>query len=313
MALDHYISQVYLRKFYAPDLGGLMYAVRKSDLKTFTPNSESICRIEDNSTNGYLEDPRAIENLLRVIEPKYNSALRKFALGEISAGDIFVISGFIAYINTCSPAAMRLGVPHLKSMLEEVSLIADREGKFDKPPESLGAESFTELLQQNLISITVDEKYPQAIGIKSIISLIQSYGNFDWEVLHNEFVDLPFITSDFPLVVEPTRDLRVINRVFPLSPYLAVRIMPKLHLKRELCDMSFKYFRFRKRSLSRREVRQFNLSIIQCAEDLVLSSRNSALNKKLVSEFSTSKVVSKEAKLPLGNGSFLISYLRVGE
>jgi hypothetical protein len=33
MALDHYVSQVHLKNFYSPAMAGLMYAIRKSDLK----------------------------------------------------------------------------------------------------------------------------------------------------------------------------------------------------------------------------------------------------------------------------------------
>ncbi len=35
MALDHYISQVYLKNFYSNDLGPLMHAIKKSDLEYF--------------------------------------------------------------------------------------------------------------------------------------------------------------------------------------------------------------------------------------------------------------------------------------
>ncbi len=43
MPLDHYIPQVHLKNFYSPVLGDRMYATRKSDLKSFTPNSKSVC------------------------------------------------------------------------------------------------------------------------------------------------------------------------------------------------------------------------------------------------------------------------------
>ena len=61
MPLDHYVSQVHLKKFYSPALGNRMYAIRKSDLKVFTPRSEDVCRIMDGSTNAYLREDRAIE------------------------------------------------------------------------------------------------------------------------------------------------------------------------------------------------------------------------------------------------------------
>ncbi|KAA0070456.1 hypothetical protein [Tardiphaga sp. P9-11] len=75
MALDHYVSQLHLRNFYSPVLGERLYAVRKSDLKAFTPRSQDICRIDEGNRNAYLQDERAIEEFLKEIEPKYNVSL----------------------------------------------------------------------------------------------------------------------------------------------------------------------------------------------------------------------------------------------
>jgi hypothetical protein len=72
--LDHHVSQVHLRRFYSPKLGRRMFAVRKSDLARFTPNAQSVCRIEDGSTNPYLHEQRVIEEFLKGAEPKYESA-----------------------------------------------------------------------------------------------------------------------------------------------------------------------------------------------------------------------------------------------
>ena len=68
MSLDHYVSQVHLKNFYSPKLGKLMYAIRKKDLKAFTPNSESVCRIDNGSTNSYMQNPRIIEDFLEGVE-----------------------------------------------------------------------------------------------------------------------------------------------------------------------------------------------------------------------------------------------------
>lgn len=85
MPLDHYVSQVHLKNFYSLKLKCLMYAIRKSDLKSFPTNSDSVCRIESGSTNLYLQDVRAIEGFLKGIEPKYNTAIRKLAENQIDA------------------------------------------------------------------------------------------------------------------------------------------------------------------------------------------------------------------------------------
>jgi hypothetical protein len=125
MALDHYVSQVHLRNFYSPALGERLYAIRKSDGRAFTPNSESVCRIEDGSTNAYLKNDRLVEEFLKTIEPKYNAAIRQLAVGEPNPGNIYVIAGFAAYIVTCSPAGMRIQAAPLKAMLESTARALD--------------------------------------------------------------------------------------------------------------------------------------------------------------------------------------------
>ncbi|MDT0635964.1 hypothetical protein, partial [Spectribacter hydrogenoxidans] len=113
------MSQVHLRNFYSPNLGNRLYAIRKSDLKTFTPDAKAICRIENGSTNPYVTEERAIEEFLKHIEPKYNAAVAAIADGDIDEDVIFVVSGFVSYILTCSPAAMRLAVNPLEQVIEE--------------------------------------------------------------------------------------------------------------------------------------------------------------------------------------------------
>ena len=101
MPLDHYVSQVHLRQFYSPELVNRMHAIRKSDLKSFTPRSEDVCRISDGSTNEYLQEPRTIEEFLKGIEPKYNAALLAAANGELDHEAIFSIAGFVAFVYLC--------------------------------------------------------------------------------------------------------------------------------------------------------------------------------------------------------------------
>src|ERR1017187_5756499 len=89
-------------------LGDRMYATRKSDLKSFTPNSKSVCGINDGSTNAYLKEDRAIEEFLKTIEPKYNEALAKLIGDKIDEQCIYTIGGVVAHVVSCSPAGMRI-------------------------------------------------------------------------------------------------------------------------------------------------------------------------------------------------------------
>jgi len=196
VALDHYVSQVYLKNFYSPDLDGLMYAIRKDNQKEFTPNSNSVCRIEDGSTNSYLKEDRIIEEFLKGIEPKYNLTVAKVLCDEIDVECIYVLSGFVAYVLTCSPGGMRIHSELFRGAVAETARKLDELGEFPAPPAALGGGSFAELIDEKKIEIKIDEKYPQAVGISQILSHVAIFGNSFWEILVNPFDDNPFFTSD---------------------------------------------------------------------------------------------------------------------
>ncbi|MBI3419060.1 MAG: hypothetical protein HY053_02870 [Proteobacteria bacterium] len=97
-----------MKKFYSPALGNLMHATRKSDLKYFVCDAQSVCRIEDGNTNAYLREDRAVEEFLKSIEPKYTSSLEKVREDKIDEECIYTLAGFVSYITTCSPTGMRI-------------------------------------------------------------------------------------------------------------------------------------------------------------------------------------------------------------
>jgi hypothetical protein len=204
MPLDHYIPQVHLKKFYSPALGNRMYAIRKDNLKFFTPTSQAVCNIRDGSTNAYLSEERAIEDFLERIEPNYNEALNKLIAGKIDWKCIHTIAGFIAYVIACSPASMRLQAARLKTSVETRAVMMEAQGLLPRPPAGLA--SLTEVLRDGSLEVIIDPKFPQALGIQLIRHLTATYGNFKWEILHNNLDDNPFFTSDFPAAFEKTDD-----------------------------------------------------------------------------------------------------------
>lgn len=274
MPLDHFVSQVHLRNFYSPNLGGLMYAIRKGDLKLFTPDAKSVCRTEDGSTNSYLREPRIVEEFLKRIEPRYNSALKKLRADKIDSESIFVIASFVAYVYSCSPAGMRVFSEPLKATVEDMARILESKGSLPPPPRVLGGKSLTDLLRSGDIQISIDPKYPQALGIDSILRRIITFGNFEWDVLHNPLDDGAFFTSDFPIAIERTPDARILNKIVPLAPDLAIRIRPNLSYNRKNPDHSFLGVRRAIRKLSRSEVMNINRLIVRCAETTVFFRDN---------------------------------------
>ena len=311
MPLDHYIPQVHLKNFYSPVLGDRMYATRKSDLKSFTTKSKSVCVIDDGSTNAYLKEDREIEEFLKKIEPKYNEALAKLIEDKIDEQCIYTISGFVAYVVSCSPAGMRIQSGPLKSSVETVAAMMEARGLIPPPPKELGGESLVELLGTGAVEVKVDPKYPQAVGISSIRRSLAIFGNSRWEILLNGFNHSPFFTSDFPAAIEETRDRLIINRIVPLAPNLAIRISPDLTIDKNLADFSFANFHCHRRSISQKEVIEINRLIVRCAEDTVFYRDDSAWVQRFIAKNRHYRVESSISKQPRRNGSLLISRLKI--
>ncbi len=286
-----------------------MFAIRKSDLKAFSPDAHSVCRIEDGSTNEYLQEPRVIEEFLKGVEPKYNEAIDRLTKSTFDSTALYALSGFIAYVLSCSPAGMRLQSSPLQKIVEVTGQHIDKEGGFGVPPPELGGKTFSELIEQGALQVKIDPKYPQAIGISQILASASTLGNFYWEVLINEFPDSPFFTSDFPIAIEETPDLRIINRIVPLTPSLAVRLRPNLDAVDTPIDFHYALFRRRVIKASRKEVMAVNRQIVRCAEKVVFFSQDLPWIAAFVKKNANFNLETKTERIPHGNGTLLWSRL----
>lgn len=306
MPLDHYVSQVHLRKFYSPVLGSRMYAIRKSDLKLFTPDAQSVCRIMDGSTNDYLLEGRAIEEFLKTIEPNYNLALENLASGKVDEKCIYTIAGFVSYVIACSPTGMRIQSEPLRSTLEVEAEMMDAKGLLPPPPPELGGTSLSELLESKAINFKIDPKYPQAIGISTVLKNTALFGNFQWEVLHNECGHTPFFSSDFPVALEKTNDPRIFNRIVPLAPNLALRIKPDPAIDREQHGFTFERFSFRSLNLDHEEIVDLNRLIVRCAEDMVFYRDNHPWVQSFVKKNRHFRIEPHTEKIKTPTGTILV-------
>lgn len=310
MALDHYVSQVHLKNFYAPELGERMFATRKVDLKTYTCDSYSQCRIEEGSTNPYLQEPRVIEDFLKEVEPRYNTALQTLRDGKVTTAAAFTIAGFAAYVASCSPAGMRIHTEPLRSTLEVTAAMLDGQGLIPPAPPELGNKSITELLESGEVVFTVDPKYPQSMGIQTILARLSVWGNSGWEILINEHEDSPFFTSDYPIVIERSQDPRVLNRIVPLAPNLAIRIYPDLEQRKKI-DLEFNRMRFRTEKIKRSDVMRINAAIVQCAETTVYSSHNRPWVAGFIDKYSRFRIEPETQKLSTRQGQILLSTMSI--
>jgi hypothetical protein len=309
MALDHYVSQVHLRQFYSPVLENRMYAIRKSDLKTFEPRSQSVCRIEEGSTNPYLRDQRAIEEFLLLVEPCYTRSIDLLRRGACDKQAVFCIAGFISYVLACSPAAMRFFSDPLRASVLTTATLLERQGKLPPAPSSLGGKSFVDLIESGDIALEIDPKYPQALGINSILGWVSVFGNSRWEILLNK--ETPFFTSDFPIWFERDADPRIVNKIVPLAPDLAVRVCPDIALSGAARDLNFTKLQTSRRKLNRRQAVEVNRLLVRCAEDAVFYRDDQSWVQSFVEKNRRFRIEGVTERIPTGTGFLNLSTHRV--
>lgn len=312
MSLDHYVSQVYLRQFTDLQIAGRLYAIRKSDGFKFEPRTQDVCRIENGNTNPYLSDERAIESFISTIEPKYNYALEVVRSGEINQEAIRVISGFISFIQVCSPGGMRVITGPLQKIVESSARIMDKRGMFGASPPSLGGRSLSKLIDDGDVQIRVDPQYPQSFGINSIKNRAAQVANFDWEILMNSDPQTsPFMTSDFPSTVELSPDPRILYRVIPLSPDIALRIKPCLERRSNKPDFKYNSNKTKFLKLNHSAVSKINRDIVRCAETIVFYNKPLNWVENFVLKNSQFRIEPIQTTIPYKTGYLEVSSQRI--
>ena len=242
---------------------------------------------------------------------KYDAVLDKLLGSEIDSECIYTIAGFVAYVMCCSPAGMRINAGPLKSTVEAEAAILEAQGLLPHAPKELGGRSLVELLHNGIVRVEVDHKVPQAMGISSILRLIAIFGNFKWDILINELGHSPFFTSDFPIAVEETKDWRIVHRIVPLTPNLAVRIRPDFTVDTKRANFSFANFGWRRKNIGFKEAVEINRLVVRCAEETVFCRDHSAWVQKFVENNRSYRIEPNTYKLPKANGFHLVSTARI--
>ncbi len=307
MALDHYVSQVHLRNFYSNDARGRLVGLKKDDLKKFYPWSENVCRHEEGSTNAYLTEPRAIEEFLKGIEPNYNEALARVRARDLNAKTVYVIAGFVGYVATSSPSAMRQHEPQLAASVEAGMKILEAQGLIPPAPEALGGKGISELLEDGSIKVRIDGKYPQAIGISQIEGRVHIFGNALWDVLIADPADGAFFTSDFPIAFGPSYHPNVISKTVPLAPDIAICIHPQLGERGKDHDFTFPNFRAKFRRLNNDQIVELNRRLVRSAEDMVFYNRDTEWLVKFVGRNRNYRADTVVTKIPTPEGEMIVS------
>ncbi len=200
---------------------------------------------------------------------------------------------------------MRINSGPLKSVVEQTGHMLDAQGEIPRAPSALGGKSLSELLSSGEVLVDIDPKYPQSIGLRSILSQTLTLGNFTWDILLNGRDDSPFFTCDFPVAIEDTEDPRILNKLIPLPPHLAIRIRPNLVRDRKNFRFTFTSFRRTRRQCDRAEVVSINRRIVRCAETVVFFRDNFPWVPGFVRKNGGFRIKPMKKRIPHGTGTIL--------
>jgi Protein of unknown function (DUF4238) len=168
----------------------------------------------------------------------------------------------------------------------------------------------SQLISEGVVKVDVDPKYPQAIGISTILDLVGTWGNSVWDLIHNTDSDSPFFTSDFPAAIERSANGQILARLVPLTPDFSVRIYPdRGRNKRQ--DMTFSAFRPRVLAAKPSDVRAINESIARCAEELVFFRDHRDWVVPFLTKNARFRIEATTNKVPFGEGTMNISSMAI--
>ncbi|KAA0070455.1 DUF4238 domain-containing protein [Tardiphaga sp. P9-11] len=197
---------------------------------------------------------------------------------------------------------MRIHAGPLRAVVESEAALLERSGQIPRSPDILGNKLLTELLADGTLVVDIDGKYPQALGISTIIARVSVFGNSQWEVLRNQVTDSPFFTSDYPVALETHGNTGQVNWIVPLAPDLAVRIMPDERLRGMAPDLSFRRFTFRDRRIGRTEAMTINRLPVRSAEDGVFYRDQLDWIPRFIEKNRAYRIESVTARVPSGTG-----------
>lgn len=242
---------------------------RKKDLKVHPAAPKTICFEEDGDRNPYFDDPLILRTYLKAIEPRWKRCISTIEHGVADEETKWIVAGYIAFLRACSPTMRRVGTTMLEALVETTRPSVARYVQANTPQQDHAEQVVATLLHPS-VYVSVDAQYPKALGITSLIAIQKRYWESPWLILRND-AEIPFLTSDYPANPyyhnnEPQR----FHVYVPLTPQHALLITPLPDTERMHAHAQDSYG-----IVKRQQIKLFNRIVVQCAENVVLSDRQS--------------------------------------
>ncbi|MEJ0096369.1 MAG: DUF4238 domain-containing protein [Methylocella sp.] len=227
-----------------------------------------------------------------------------------------IISGYWANLLVCTPAWIRVSVDnHNRFVLANLRATEEIKSSHGKPDFKL--KHSLAALEKGIVKIETEPDYMRAMNTKNLMKYAGMFYDSDWIVLRNE-TDTDFLTSDNPVAFHDQGPWRGgkpgLPRYLPVSRkfclYCETGRNGRLDQEPDFRAPPKGHVRFATLSAAS-GVDRINDAVIQCAEDIVLSSQKTDSLGPLVDKYSSHKVCNEFIKMKLKDGFFFAMRTRV--
>jgi hypothetical protein len=281
---DHYVAQTYLESFTDSNDKLIPYYKDKNIIMGKPKSPKVVCYEIDGDTNKYFDNPRIIDSYLPQFENSWKNNVQALKNHSVDGIIKYQISGYIAFLRSCTPTAKRLGQDRIRSALQPlVDSVARKQFERDEETRFI----IQTAIENRQITTDVDRQFPHAMGISLLIELTARFFYGKWLIMLNE-TNMPFVTSDNPAVVYYHKHKTDIGHVYvPIAPDIAILIssdidattLDEYSILNNTCETD----RFAVPKMEYIEI--FNDLIIKAAEERILHRSVETWLEKKVQEY----------------------------
>jgi len=187
---DHYVARTYLKRFQNDS--NKLYVCNKDKAEYFPAHPEDICFERGWDLMKGSSDISWLKTILEDIEPKLNSAMTSLVQNNSTSDDRFVISTYLAILQTLNPENFK----NMKALFESQAQWFFQQSVNNghiKMPEELLALGLT----TKDFNVVADPEVTRTIMANMLNEITFHIYTSTWAIIKNE-TDLDFFTSDNP-------------------------------------------------------------------------------------------------------------------
>jgi hypothetical protein len=307
---DHYISQTYLKHFIGSN-GCLVPYYKQGHVIVGKPKRpKSLCYETEGDTNKYFANHRLLDQFLPAFENPWHDNIAKLERGHIDSKTKFELSGYIAFLRSCTPTAKRLGQQLIAGIIKPLAYkVMENNLEKDNVIAKKDKAILKNDIKDNKIELNIDRDFAHAQHMIALVGMFYQLYCSQWRVLVNK-TDMPFITSDNPATLYFKDDNQQIGGTYvPIKPNMALLILPNFSINNPTYEDVKKYDNSKDISgiIKPQYVNELNIHTIRCAENIVIHQKYEKWLEELVLKHRNWRTETKVSHIPIENGMITIS------